>query len=200
MTAAWSLAILMDQLARHVGGRSKYRRLFANSLLNRSVILVLRLLMAAPYRACIRSAHVLMAAPYRACIPSAAGNSIVSNQQNGQSPVPSLKRATIYLCHPSSVGSVRRGINSFTASIYDRRRCLASGSWAVIDCPYSEIHLDIKFDRNRRAFQLTGLETPLRHGEDGVAIQFGIQATQNSGDAQAAVGLNDTLDHNGSLR
>jgi len=42
MTAAWSLAILMDQLARHVGGRSKYRRLFANSLLNRSVILVLR--------------------------------------------------------------------------------------------------------------------------------------------------------------
>src|SRR5439155_23431350 len=173
MTAAWSLAILMDQLARHVGGRSKYRRLFANSLLNRSVILVLRLLMAAPYRACIRSAHVLMAAPYRACIPSAAGNSIVSNQQNGQSPVPSLKRATIYLCHPSSVGSVRRGINSFTASIYDRRRCLASGSWAVIDRPYSEIHLD---------------------------IQFGIQATQNSGDAQAAVGLNDTLDHNGSLR
>jgi len=33
-----SLAILMDQLARHVGGRSKYRRFFSNSLLNRSVI------------------------------------------------------------------------------------------------------------------------------------------------------------------
>src|SRR5438128_11191525 len=31
-------------------------------------------LMAAPYRACIRSAHLLMAAPYRACIRSAHGS------------------------------------------------------------------------------------------------------------------------------
>src|SRR5438094_4890732 len=71
MTADWRLAILMGQLARHVGGCYKCRYFFANICLHRSVILVLHLLMAAPYRACIRSAHVLMAAPYRACIRSA---------------------------------------------------------------------------------------------------------------------------------
>src|SRR6266487_3913845 len=77
-TVGSSLAILMDQLARHVGGRSKYRRLFASDF-------GARLLMAAPSleaaryracasrRACIRSAHLLIAAPsleaarYRAC-------------------------------------------------------------------------------------------------------------------------------------
>src|SRR6266487_3287224 len=64
-------AILMGQLARHVGGCYKYRYFVANICLHRSVILVLHFLMAAPYRACIRSAHVLMAAPYRACIRSA---------------------------------------------------------------------------------------------------------------------------------
>ncbi|PYS53335.1 MAG: hypothetical protein DMG13_13050 [Acidobacteria bacterium] len=60
MTAGSSLAILMDQLARHVGGRSKYRRLFASDF----------------------GAHLLMAAPYRACIRSAAGtasSAITSN-------------------------------------------------------------------------------------------------------------------------
>src|SRR5439155_12731929 len=58
MTADWRLAILMGQLARHVGGCYKCRYFFANICLHRSVILVLHLLMAAPYRACIRSAHV----------------------------------------------------------------------------------------------------------------------------------------------
>src|SRR6266481_1781633 len=37
----------------------------------RACIRSAHLLMAAPYRACIRSAHLLMAAPYRACIRSA---------------------------------------------------------------------------------------------------------------------------------
>jgi len=76
----------MGQLARHVGGCYKYRYFVANICLHRSVILVLDFLMAAPYPACIRSAHVLMAAPYPACIRSAAGtaSSAISKMANLQ--------------------------------------------------------------------------------------------------------------------
>src|SRR5439155_11325405 len=58
-----SLAVLMDQLARHVGGRSKYRRLFASDFGAR-LLMAVPSLEAARYRACVSR---------RACIRSAAG-------------------------------------------------------------------------------------------------------------------------------
>src|SRR5204862_2387960 len=58
----------------------------------RACIRSAHVLMAAPYRACIRSAHVLMAAPYRACIRSAhEANPLEYFQRFSWFPAPSIK-------------------------------------------------------------------------------------------------------------